>query len=92
MIKKILAFLNRPHKHYHDKPIASMYISFSTRDIIYECKCGHRQIYRQYFGFDDPLPIPTNSLITYKEFFAMLDCPANRDIPKSDFQVAIEKM
>lgn len=43
-----------------------MYISFNTRDIVYECKCGKRKIERETRSFSDPFPIKT-TLITRKE-------------------------
>jgi hypothetical protein len=60
----------RAHTHYHGTPIVSKYRSFETRDIIYECRCGHRKsmvVYDNYYtgrGF----PIPTEMLMSDKEF------------------------
>ena len=47
-----------------------MYISFNTRDIVYECRCGKRKIIRKYRPFDVPFPIATN-FITRKELEAI---------------------
>lgn len=58
---------NRKHTHKYRKPIASMYVSFNTRDIVYECICGKRSIERETRIFSDAFPIPTNHLITFKE-------------------------
>lgn len=44
-----------------------MYVSFNTRDIVYECRCGKREIIRDNRPFDMPFPIQTTSLITHKE-------------------------
>ncbi len=57
------------------KAIASRYISFGTRDIVRECKCGKRAINREYYQYGDPLPIPTNILISHKELEAFLTNP-----------------
>lgn len=55
------------HSHSYCKPIVSRYISFNTRDIVYECRCGKRKIIRDYRPFDIPFPIKTNHFITNKE-------------------------
>lgn len=55
--------------HIHNyKPIFSRYRTFSSRDIIYECKCGKRKSVKVWRGFSDPFPIPTNHLVTRKEY------------------------
>lgn len=59
-IKKI-----KVHCHSYSKPIASRYVSFNTRDIVYECKCGDRKIIKFHKQEDDFFPIPTNHLITH---------------------------
>lgn len=61
------------HIHYFDKPIASKYVSFHTRDIIYECRCGKRKVVREHRRFGEPFPIETNILITQKEFESILN-------------------
>lgn len=71
--KVVTEFFTRKHRHKHTEPIVSMYISFSTRDIIYECTCGHREVRRESFGFSEPFPIQTAMNITNKEFLAMLN-------------------
>lgn len=54
--------------HIHNwTPKLSRYISFHTRDILYECKCGKRKIETVYRSFDDSFPIETTMLITHKE-------------------------
>lgn len=45
-------------------PIASRYISFNTRDIVYECSCGKRKLERVFKSFSDPFPIETNNFMT----------------------------
>jgi hypothetical protein len=49
----------RKHKCKHTLAIASKYLSFSIRDIIYQCKCGKRELKRESFFFDQPFPIET---------------------------------
>lgn len=63
--------------HIHSyRPIVSKYVSFNSRDIIYECsKCYHKEHQTVTNHFGDPFPIPTNNLLTDKEF---------NDILKSD--------
>jgi len=64
-MNKILKWL---HVHNFNKPIISMYTSFSYRDIIYECGCGERKCYHVYKDFGDAFPINTTNLLTQKEF------------------------
>lgn len=52
------------HKHSFHKPIVSAYVSFNTRDIVYECKCGKRKKYRVSLPFDIPFPIETTPFIS----------------------------
>jgi len=49
------------------KPIISRYVSFNTRDIVYECRCGKKRIIRDYRPFDEPFPIQTTNFITHQE-------------------------
>jgi hypothetical protein len=58
---------NKLHVHSYDKPIVSQYVSFNTRDIVYECKCGKRTIKRVYKSFSDPFPIQTTLHLTNEE-------------------------
>jgi hypothetical protein len=61
------------HSCKFDKPIISRYISFNTRDIIYECTCGKRVIKRDTRAFSDPFPIPTNPLLSQRDFEKMAE-------------------
>jgi len=54
-----------------------MYVSFNTRDIVYECRCGKRKIIREYRPFDIPFPIETTIFITRKELEAIANEKAN---------------
>ena len=58
---------NKLHVHSYDKPIISQYVSFNTRDIVYECKCGKRTIKRVYQSFSEPFPINTTPFITNED-------------------------
>lgn len=55
------------HIHSYSKPIISRYVSFNTRDIVYECRCGQRKIIHEYRPFDDPFPIKTTPFITNQD-------------------------
>ena len=52
------------HKCNFNKPIASQYVSFNTRNIVYECKCGKRKVFRIYMPFDKPFPIETTLFLS----------------------------
>ena len=58
---------NKLHIHWFNKPIVSRYISFSSRDIIFEYRCGKRECRRVRAVFDEPFPIQTSS-ITSEDF------------------------
>ena len=62
-----IIFYIKAHRHHYYKPIVSRYISFNTRDIVYECKCGKRKIIREYRPFDVAFPIETTNHITHQE-------------------------
>lgn len=68
------------HACYYSKPIISRYVSFSTRDIIYECKCGNRKVFREYRDFSDPFPIETSMIESQKEFESYLNKNKNTKI------------
>jgi len=55
------------HCHSYSKPIVSKYVSFNTRYIVYECRCGKRKIIRDFRTFDIPFPIQTTNFITHQE-------------------------
>ncbi len=60
------------HIHIYSKPIVSQYISFSTREIIFECRCGCRVAKMISKPFGVSFPINTNSLNS-KEFNEVLN-------------------
>jgi hypothetical protein len=39
------------HIHIHSKPIVSSYVSFHTRDVVWECRCGQRKLVRESRAF-----------------------------------------
>lgn len=49
------------------KPILSRYISFGTRQILYESRTGRRKLVMVRRSFDEPFPIETTLFLTYKE-------------------------
>jgi len=63
----IKRLFERLHVCSFSKPIASRYITFNHRDIVYECRCGKRRIERVYASFGQPFPIETNMLISKQE-------------------------
>lgn len=72
MKNKIKTFIKKVQDKLHvcifSKPIISMYSSFNTRNIIYECRCGKRKSYRIYRPFGEAFPIETTNFLTFKEF------------------------
>lgn len=64
---------NMAHVHKFNKPIISMYISFNSRDIVYECKCGYRQIFRINIPYEKSFPIETSNILTIKELESYLN-------------------
>lgn len=69
-MKNFINWLFNKKVHVHDyKPIISRYVSFNSRDIMYECtKCYHKK--HQYISrpFDISFPIETTAFISYNEF------------------------
>jgi len=63
----------RKHKCDFTKPIASLYVSFHTRDILYECSCGKRKIEQVTRAFGESFPIETTMLLTRKELNRMAE-------------------
>jgi len=51
-----------PHIHIYNTPIHSRYVSFSTREIIYECRCGKRCSKSVTKSFGSAFPIETSSI------------------------------
>jgi len=67
MIRFILKLFKKTHICWYNKPIVSRYITFGTRQIVYECRCGNRKAEKQYFGFDEEFPIITTPFLTEKD-------------------------
>jgi len=63
----------RKHKCSFDKPIASSYVSFNTRDILFECSCGKRNIETVIKAFDSSFPIQTTMFLSRKDIERMRD-------------------
>ena len=62
MIKYLLNLL---HIHNHNKTIVSGYVSFNYRDVVSECKCGHRTIHEEHHS--NIFPFPTVEPLGKKE-------------------------
>jgi redox-regulated HSP33 family molecular chaperone len=73
MIKIYKSIIKYFHRCYHDKPIIARYRTFSSRDIIFECRCGHRQIERVIREYGDPFPIEPTNYLTHREFESYLN-------------------
>lgn len=75
-MKKLLKMF---HIHLFSKPIVSQYYSFETRRIIYECRCGKREVVKVYVPFESnrDFPIKTTMLLTNKEFNEILSGERN---------------
>lgn len=74
-MKKIKEILNRFHIHCFDTPILSQYRSFHTREIVYQCRCGQKELHTVHAGFSEPFPIETAMLITGREVQKVLADP-----------------
>ena len=61
------------HRCNFSKPIISKYNTFSSRKIIYECKCGKRKEFKVWREYGDAFPIPTSNLITNDEYKSYLN-------------------
>ena len=53
------------HVHCYE-PILSRYVSITTREILYECRCGKRELRCVYRGDSEKFPIPTD-IVTSEE-------------------------
>jgi hypothetical protein len=70
MIDKIRKWL---HRCNYSKPIISQYWTFHSRRIIYECKCGKRQMFKITLPYDVPFDIETTYSITNAEMDKILN-------------------
>ena len=61
------------HRHSYTKPIVSKYVSFSSRNIIYQCKCGHRKSTKIFRIFGEEFPIETSTFLDDDEFERILN-------------------
>ncbi len=59
-------------------PIASSYVSFSTRDIVYESNCGDRRLMRVTRPFGSPFPIEPKWILSREEIQDILNHKADR--------------
>ena len=69
MFKRLKQFF---HVHRYSDPILSKYVSFSCRDIIWQCKCGKRISIREWRLFDSPFSKETDIHVTIKYYEEVL--------------------
>ncbi len=69
-LKKITDLL---HICRFNTPIASQYCTFNTRRIIFECRCGKRELRNVSRAFGSPFPMETTMLITNEEMDKLLN-------------------
>lgn len=74
-MKKLKSILNKLHIHRFNMPILSQYRSFGTRHIVYQCKCGKKELHKIYRNFGDSFPMPTTNFIENKDVQKVLDNP-----------------
>jgi len=77
LINKIL---NLFHWHYFSKPIVSQYVSFHTRNIVFECKCGKRCARKVSRLFSESFPIETSTHLTDREFNLILNGKSVKEV------------
>lgn len=53
-------------------PKISRYVSFNTREILYECSCGKKELRMITKPFDEAFPIETTNFLTRDEMLVML--------------------
>lgn len=61
------------HIHRYNKPIISNYVSFSTRDVVWECRCGHRKLVRESRAFSSPFSLSWTVGLNNKEMEQVLN-------------------
>jgi len=61
------------HIHSFNTPIASKYIGFNTRNIIFECRCGKRKVKQEYRSFGEAFSMPTSNFMSDEMFKAILN-------------------
>ena len=59
------------HIHFFIRPLMAKYIGFSTRDVIFECRCGERKMKRENRSFSSSFSAPT-FLLNNEEFKQVL--------------------
>lgn len=76
---RLLNWIKRKlHRHSHNKIVVSRYAGFNHRDVIVECKCGHRMVMYGYWH-DWVYPHQTGSFDSKKEFLAYLNQSPTKD-------------
>ncbi len=77
MKNTIKAYLKKIQDKLHicvfSKPIISRYVGYSTRDIIYQCRCGKRAAQLVCRPSNMDFPIDTSIMLSHKEFQDILN-------------------
>jgi hypothetical protein len=61
------------HIHRHNKPIISDYVSFNTRDVVWECRCGHRKLVREFRAYGSSFSLSWTVGLDKKEMEQVLN-------------------
>ncbi len=61
------------HIDMYLKPIISSYVSFGTRDVVWECRCGKRKLIREYRNFGDPFSMGWTCNLSKDEMTQVLE-------------------
>lgn len=74
-MKLLKIILNKMHIHRCNQPILSQYWTFHSRRIVYQCKCGKKELHHVHRNFGDAFPIETGIMIENKEVDKVLQNP-----------------
>lgn len=83
------------HIHIHSTPILSSYVSFSTRDVVWECRCGHRKLTRESRAYSSPFSLSWTCKLSKSDMQKVLDRKESKtlltllDICKKSHETAV---
>lgn len=60
------------HIHIHSTPITSRYRGFGSRDIMFQCRCGHKISKKESREFGEPFSFD-GICLNNKSFYILLD-------------------
>ena len=69
-----------PHIHRYNEPIISDYVSFSTRDVVWQCRCGHRKLVRESRAFGSPFSLSWTVGLDKKEMEQVLSGTESKEL------------